>query len=96
MNKIILTALLLCTGLVVVGCEKNYSVEEFKKDEKLRKEWKEKCDKLEPPAFMKSQNCVNFVQADMELFQEHYRDLAKKLRENSKKGNETEKQQDNN
>ncbi|WP_246668519.1 EexN family lipoprotein [Bartonella refiksaydamii] len=38
MNKVIITALLLCTGLVVVCCEKTYSVAEFKKDEKLFEE----------------------------------------------------------
>ncbi|WP_254474519.1 EexN family lipoprotein [Bartonella sp. B1098] len=33
MNKVIITTLLLCTGLVVTGCkEKVYSVEDFKKD----------------------------------------------------------------
>ncbi|WP_273755221.1 EexN family lipoprotein [Bartonella sp. MM73XJBT.G] len=94
MNKIILTALLFCTGLVAVGCEKNYSVEEFKKDKKLMQEWGKKCDKMGPSAFS-TKNCQNVMQADMELFQEHYRNLAKELRENSKKGNETEKQQDN-
>ncbi|WP_212112780.1 EexN family lipoprotein [Bartonella queenslandensis] len=95
MNKIIITALLLCTGLVAVGCEKNYSVEEFKKDKKLMQEWGKKCEKMGPSAF-ETKNCQNAMQADMELFQEHYRDLAKKLRENSTNGNETEKQQNKN
>ncbi|WP_375666344.1 EexN family lipoprotein [Bartonella sp. TT121SHDZB] len=39
MNKAIITALLVCTGLVVAGCEKNYSVAEFKKDKTLLEEW---------------------------------------------------------
>ncbi|WP_375660100.1 EexN family lipoprotein [Bartonella sp. CL74QHWL] len=95
MNKIIITALLLCVGLVVSGCEKTYSVAEFKKDKKLMQEWGKKCDKMGPSAFA-IKNCQNVMQADMELFQEHYRNLAKELRESSKKGNETEKQQDNN
>ncbi len=36
------------------------------------------------------------MQADMALFQEHYKNLAKELHESSKKGHETEKKQDNN
>ncbi|EJF76683.1 hypothetical protein MCO_01522 [Bartonella sp. DB5-6] len=67
MNKVIITALLLCTGLVVVGCEKNYSVAEFKKDEKLFEEWAKKCDKEDSP-ITSSQNCKNVRQAYMELF----------------------------
>lgn len=31
MNKIIMTTPLLYTGLIIAGCEKTYSVEEFKK-----------------------------------------------------------------
>ncbi|EJF78855.1 Uncharacterised protein [Candidatus Bartonella washoeensis] len=31
MNKIIITALLLYTGLITAGCEKTYSVEELEK-----------------------------------------------------------------
>ncbi|WP_273789458.1 hypothetical protein [Bartonella sp. ML70XJBT] len=56
--------------------------------------WGKKCDKMGPSVFA-TKNCQNVMQADMELFQEHYRNLAKEFRENSKKGNETEKQQDN-
>ncbi|WP_308758094.1 EexN family lipoprotein [Bartonella raoultii] len=70
--------------------KKNYSVEELKKDKKLMQEWGMKCDKMGPSAFA-TKNCQNVMQADMELFQEHYRNLAKELRENSKKGSETEK-----
>ncbi|WP_254492303.1 EexN family lipoprotein [Bartonella sp. B1099] len=43
MNKVIITALLLCTGLAVAGCEKTYSVEDFKKDPKLLEQWAMKC-----------------------------------------------------
>ncbi|GAA4664939.1 hypothetical protein GCM10023262_12200 [Bartonella pachyuromydis] len=39
MNKVIITALLLCTGIITAGCEKTYSVAEFKKDQKLMEEW---------------------------------------------------------
>ncbi|WP_212112779.1 EexN family lipoprotein [Bartonella queenslandensis] len=38
-NKVIITALLLCTGFITFGCEKTYSIEELKKDKKLRLEW---------------------------------------------------------
>ncbi|WP_375607269.1 EexN family lipoprotein [Bartonella sp. AC142YNZD] len=38
MNKVIITALLLCTGFAVTGCEKTYSVKEFKTNEKLYEE----------------------------------------------------------
>ncbi len=58
-------------------------------------EWGKKCDKMGPSAFA-DKNCQNVMQADMALFQEHYRNLAKELRKNSKKGNETEQKQDNN
>ncbi|WP_375627161.1 MULTISPECIES: EexN family lipoprotein [unclassified Bartonella] len=75
--------------------EKNYSVEEFKKDKKLMQEWGKKCDKMGGSAFA-TKSCQNVMQADIELFQEHYRNLAKQLRESGKKGNETEKKQDNN
>ncbi|WP_273756619.1 EexN family lipoprotein [Bartonella sp. MM73XJBT] len=63
MNKIIITALLLCTGFAVAGCEKTYSVEEFKKDPKLLNQWLEKC-------FIEgnfdSKNCKNAEQAEFE------------------------------
>ncbi|MBX4335208.1 EexN family lipoprotein [Bartonella raoultii] len=95
MHKIIITTLLLCSGGVLVGCEKTHSVEEFKKDQTLFKKWAKKCEKMGPVALEKSKNCQNIVQADMELFQEHYKNLAKKLRENIKKDNETKTQQDN-
>ncbi|WP_317993690.1 EexN family lipoprotein [Bartonella gliris] len=67
MNKVIMTALLLCTGIVAAGCEKTYSVAEFKKDEKLLKEWAEKCEKMGPSSLETSKNCKNAHQAYMEL-----------------------------
>ncbi|WP_375608488.1 MULTISPECIES: hypothetical protein [unclassified Bartonella] len=57
--------------------------------------WGKKCEKMGPSA-LETKNCQNIIQADTELFQEHYRNLAKKLRENSTKNDKTEKQQDNN
>ncbi|MGF7158073.1 EexN family lipoprotein [Bartonella heixiaziensis] len=95
MNKIIITALLLCTAIVVAGCEKTYSVAEFKKDKKLMEEWGKKCEQMGLSSLETSENCQNVIQADMELFQEHYKNLAKELRENIKKRNEAEKKQDN-
>ncbi|WP_455480691.1 EexN family lipoprotein [Bartonella sp. B12(2025)] len=43
MNKTTITTLLLCTGIIAAGCEKTYSVANFKKDEKLREEWIVRC-----------------------------------------------------
>lgn len=63
MNKVIIAALLLCTGLAVSGCEKTYSIEEFKKDAKLREEWEKKCF-LGGPSVQASQNCKNVEIAD--------------------------------
>ncbi len=67
MNKAIITALLVCTGLVVAGCEKNYSVAEFKKDKILLEEWAKKCEKLDQSSMEKSKNCQHARQAYMEL-----------------------------
>ncbi|WP_455465773.1 EexN family lipoprotein [Bartonella sp. B39] len=96
MNKIIITTLLLCTGIVAAGCEKTHSVAEFKKDKKLMEEWGKKCEKMGLSSLEISKNCQNVIQANMELFQEHYRNLAKELRENSQEQKESEKEQDSN
>ncbi len=62
MNKIILTTLLFCTGLIIAGCEKTYSVEEFKKNKELRGEWDARC------GFSgQSKNCQNMRLAEREL-----------------------------
>ncbi|EJF79143.1 Uncharacterised protein [Candidatus Bartonella washoeensis] len=59
--------ILLCTAvLFVAGCEKIYSVEELKKDEKLREEWGKKC--FFGNAVQSSKNCQNILQADTEMF----------------------------
>ncbi|GAA5102574.1 EexN family lipoprotein [Bartonella acomydis] len=70
MNKVIITVLLLCIGFAVAGCEKTYSVEDFKKNEKLYEEWTKKCEKDDSP-LKSSQNCKNLRQAYMELFMRH-------------------------
>ncbi|UNF54911.1 EexN family lipoprotein [Bartonella krasnovii] len=67
MNKVIITALLFCIGFVVAGCEKTYSVEDFKKDEKLMQEWGLKCENMEESSRDKSKNCRNVKQAYMEF-----------------------------
>ncbi|WP_019220104.1 EexN family lipoprotein [Bartonella florencae] len=64
MNKVIIAALLFCTGLAVTGCEKTYSVEEFKKDQKLIEQWKRKCF---ASGKFDSQNCKNAEQAEREI-----------------------------
>ncbi|WP_175868927.1 EexN family lipoprotein [Bartonella gabonensis] len=85
MNKINLTALLFCTELIAVGCEKSYSVEDFKKDEKLRKEWKEKCNKIELSSITKSPNSINLVQANADLVQENSEKTLKNFSEITKR-----------
>ncbi|WP_375644941.1 EexN family lipoprotein [Bartonella sp. MR100HLJHH] len=67
MNKVIITAVLLCTGLVLAACEKNHSVAEFKKDKTLLEEWVKKCEKMDPSSIKKSKNCQHARQAYMEL-----------------------------
>ncbi|WP_034987991.1 EexN family lipoprotein, partial [Bartonella florencae] len=62
MNKIIISTLLLCTGFITTGCEKTYSVEEFKKNESLIREFQWKCG-----ASDNSKNCQNVRQAAEEL-----------------------------
>ncbi|WP_375635044.1 MULTISPECIES: EexN family lipoprotein [unclassified Bartonella] len=74
MNKIIITALLLCTGLITTGCEKNYSVEEFKKNENLIREFQRKCT-----SFDNSKNCQNFRQATKELDDETRKKVMERL-----------------
>ncbi|WP_375692513.1 EexN family lipoprotein [Bartonella sp. AP4SXKL] len=90
MNKIIITTLLLCTGLITVGCEKNYSVEEFKKNEKLMSEFQWKC-----AASDNSKNCQNVRQAAKELEVEQRKkadeDYEKALKEINKQREERAK-----
>ncbi|MBB5073957.1 hypothetical protein HNQ69_001090 [Bartonella callosciuri] len=85
MNKILITTLLLCTGLLVVGCqEKTYSVEDFKKDQKLLDEWRKKCESSDA-SVSSSQNCQNAQTAAHELTLE---DSNKKLNESDEKAPE--------
>ncbi|WP_273758492.1 EexN family lipoprotein [Bartonella sp. AU55XJBT] len=66
MNKVFITTLLLCTGLITAGCEKTYSVAEFKKDKKLFDEWVVRCGGLGT-----SKNCENLRLAALELQKEY-------------------------
>ncbi|WP_273789764.1 EexN family lipoprotein [Bartonella sp. ML70XJBT] len=65
MNKVLITTLLLCTGIIAAGCEKTYSVAEFKKDEKLFDEWVTRCGGIGT-----SKNCENLRVAGAELEKE--------------------------
>ncbi len=80
MNKVIITALLLCTGIITAGCEKTYSVAEFKKDKNLRDEWEARCGLAGT-----AKNCENLRLAEDELEKEYYQNLSKKRQEEDKK-----------
>ncbi|ENN90422.1 EexN family lipoprotein [Bartonella schoenbuchensis] len=61
-------------GLIIAGCEKTYSVEEFKKSEELRGEWDARC------GFSgQSKNCQNMRLAVRELEQERAKKGEEKL-----------------
>ncbi|WP_273758488.1 EexN family lipoprotein [Bartonella sp. AU55XJBT] len=66
MNKVLITTLLLCTGIIAAGCEKTYSVAEFKKDKKLMEEWNAKCGFAGT-----AKNCENLRLAQLELQKEY-------------------------
>ncbi|MGF7158344.1 EexN family lipoprotein [Bartonella heixiaziensis] len=85
MNKVLITTLLLCTGLITAGCEKTYSVAEFKKDKKLFEEWAVRCGWSGT-----SKNCENVRVADHELAAERRK---KAEEENRKRREEWEKKQ---
>ncbi|WP_404978369.1 EexN family lipoprotein [Bartonella sp. MM73XJBT] len=74
MNKVLITTLLLCTGFITAGCEKTYSVAEFKKDKNLMEEWIERCGFSGT-----SKNCENVRVAAAELFKEYYHNFANQL-----------------
>ncbi|MBA9083379.1 Skp family chaperone for outer membrane proteins [Bartonella chomelii] len=74
MNKIIMITLLLYTGLIIAGCEKTYSVEEFKQNEELRDEWQARCRMGK-----ESKNCQNMRLAAHELGQERAKKGEEKL-----------------
>ncbi|WP_375633402.1 MULTISPECIES: EexN family lipoprotein [unclassified Bartonella] len=92
MNKILITTLLLCTGLITAGCEKTYSVAEFKKDKKLMEEWDARCGFAGT-----SKNCENMRLAFLELQKEYEAKEAERSRkiaeENRKRYEEFEAEQ---
>ncbi|WP_375664427.1 EexN family lipoprotein, partial [Bartonella sp. CL50QHWL] len=80
------TTLLLCTGMITAGCEKTYSVAEFKKDKNLRLEWDAKCGFAGT-----SKNCENMRLAFLELDKERQAQAAERERqaeENNRKRDE--------
>ncbi|WP_273724473.1 EexN family lipoprotein [Bartonella sp. AU18XJBT] len=86
MNKVLITTLLLGTGIIAAGCEKTYSVAEFKKDEKLRLEWDARCGFAGT-----SKNCENLRLAFLELDKERQAQAAERERqaeENNRKRDE--------
>ncbi|WP_208440027.1 EexN family lipoprotein [Bartonella raoultii] len=76
MNKITITTLLLCTGLMAAGCEKTYSVAEFKKNPKLMDEWGARCGFTGT-----SKNCENLRVAALELQKEYEAKAEERARE---------------
>ncbi|WP_273760287.1 EexN family lipoprotein [Bartonella sp. ML70XJBT.G] len=84
MNKVIITALLLCTGIITAGCEKTYSVAEFKKDQKLMEEWNAKCGFAGT-----SKNCENLRLAQLELEKEYEAKAEERAREDTKRHSQT-------
>ncbi|WP_273721452.1 MULTISPECIES: EexN family lipoprotein [unclassified Bartonella] len=97
MNKVFITTLLLCTGIITAGCEKIHSVEEFKKDEKLREEWTPKCMWKKPSKTESPQNCENLGKALDELGKESFQNYLNKYRNNDdkKKTEEQSEKQEN-
>ncbi|WP_375676997.1 EexN family lipoprotein [Bartonella sp. AP88XZML] len=80
MNKVLITTLLLCTGLITAGCEKTYSVAEFKKNPTLMEEWIAKCGLAGT-----SKNCETLRLAQLELEKEYEakaEERARKAQEN--------------
>ncbi|WP_375695466.1 EexN family lipoprotein [Bartonella sp. AC66GZZY] len=76
MNKVLITTLLLCTGLITAGCEKTHSVAEFKKDKKLMEEWNAKCGFAGT-----AKNCENLRLAQLELQKEYEAKAEERARE---------------
>ncbi|WP_455474097.1 EexN family lipoprotein [Bartonella sp. B30(2025)] len=75
MNKTTGVILLLCTGIFAAGCEKNYSVSDFKKNEKLREEWIVRCGWTGT-----SKNCENVRVADHQLAMERQKQAQERRR----------------
>ncbi|PIT69222.1 EexN family lipoprotein [Bartonella tribocorum] len=80
MNKVLITTLLLCTGLITAGCEKTYSVAELKKNPKLMEEWIAKCGLAGT-----SKNCENLRLAQLELEKEYEAKAEERAREDDER-----------
>ncbi|UNF28896.1 EexN family lipoprotein [Bartonella krasnovii] len=80
MNKVLITTLLLCTGVITAGCEKTYSVAEFKKNPKLMEEWNAKCGFAGT-----SKNCENLRLAQLELQKEYKAKAEERARKDDEK-----------
>ncbi|WP_139412436.1 EexN family lipoprotein [Bartonella mastomydis] len=76
MNKVLIITLLLGTGLIAAGCEKTYSVAEFKKNPKLMDEWGARCGFTGT-----SKNCENLRLAALELQKEYEAKAEERARE---------------
>ncbi|WP_336294024.1 EexN family lipoprotein [Bartonella sp. CB169] len=75
MNKTTIITLLLCTGIIAAGCEKTYSVANFKKDEQLREEWLIRCGWTGD-----SKNCENVRVAQHQIDVERRKQAQEKRR----------------
>ncbi|WP_375676998.1 EexN family lipoprotein [Bartonella sp. AP88XZML] len=80
MNKVLITTLLLCTGLITAGCEKTYSVAEFKKNPTLMEEWNAKCGFAGT-----AKNCENLRLAQLELEKEYEAKAEEREREDDER-----------
>ncbi|WP_455474098.1 EexN family lipoprotein [Bartonella sp. B30(2025)] len=88
MNKITGVILLLCTGILAAGCEKNYSVSDFKKDEKLREEWIVRCGWTGT-----LKNCENARTADYQLAMERQKEVQERIRKEEEEWRRTEEKE---
>lgn len=66
MNKFLLLAI----PFLLTGCDSSYSVDDFKKDDELSKQWAVKCASLSNPSDTTIKNCRNFQTAMYENLQE--------------------------
>jgi len=70
MKKIAISVFMLITPLALFGCgddkEKIFTVQEFKEDENIRKEWMAKC-KENPGELREHPNCINAFEGEKKL-----------------------------
>ncbi|WP_375648705.1 EexN family lipoprotein [Bartonella sp. MU70NMGDW] len=80
MNKVLITTLLLGTGIIAAGCEKTYSVAEFKKNPTLMEEWIAKCGLAGT-----AKNCETLRLAQLELEKEYEAKAEERARKDQEK-----------